>query len=211
MNPDSYSERTVRLRTRLREATAEAILEAAEHAFAEGGPKARMETIAARAGIAVGTLYNHFADREALWDELCRSRRAALLVRLDAALEAARGEPFAGALRAFLDAFVEHWDQHRRFLAVLIQAEPLGARSPRAGAKGGSMVQELLARARKLVRRGVAEGALRAEAADLYPALLLGMLRSVLFQHLDQAPPPAAKAQIDCMVDVFLNGAGQRP
>ena len=56
-----------RLRHRLREETVSAILEAAEHEFASDGlHAARMERIAARAGVAVGTLYNHFDDREAL-------------------------------------------------------------------------------------------------------------------------------------------------
>src|SRR5512133_2709447 len=132
MNPDSRhpSPRPVRLRDRLREATAEVILDAAEQAFAREGPKARMESIAARAGIAVGTLYNHFADREALWAELCRSRREALLVRLDGALAQSSALGFREALRAFLEAFLDHWTTHRAFLAVLIQAEPAGGRSP---------------------------------------------------------------------------------
>ena len=208
MNINSERPRA-RLRERLREATVEAILQAAEQAFAAEGPKARMESIAALAGIAVGTLYNHFADREALWEELCRSRREGLLVRLDGVLAATRDEPFAGALRSFLGAFVAHWAAHRDFLAVLIQAEPLGARSPR-DSRGRTMVEELVARGAVLVKRGMAAGALRPDGADLYPVLLLGMLRSILFQHLDQLPASQADAAIERLVDVFLHGAGRR-
>jgi AcrR family transcriptional regulator len=201
-------QRPPRLRERLREATAGAILDAAERAFAAEGPRARMESIAALAGIAVGTLYNHFADREALWGELCRSRRAALLVRLDAALDAAQGLPFEAALRGFLEALAAHWDAHRGFLAVLLRAEPAGGRSPREG-PGRSMADELGARAARLVGQGVAEGALRAEDADLYPALLLGMVRGVLLRELEggaaAGPPPVAR-----VVEVFLHGAGAR-
>src|SRR3974390_3055198 len=117
MNMDlSSGPAPVRLRQRLRQATVEAILDAAERAFTEEGPKARMESIAALAGLAVGTLYNHFADREALWAGLCRPRRGALLGRLDRALERSGGEPFQAALRAFLDALAAHWQGHRGFL-----------------------------------------------------------------------------------------------
>jgi AcrR family transcriptional regulator len=206
MNSNSHHERPVRLRERLREATAEAILAAAEEAFAAEGPKARMESIAARAGIAVGTLYNHFADRESLWRELCRSRREALLVRLDQALEASRSAPFEDALRAMLAAFVAHWAAHRGFVAVLMEHDP-PTRSP--GPRGGdrTMAQEMLDRVDALVRRGVEQGALRPEGADLYPVLLLGMLRSVLFHHLERAPSSAAEGEVERMLDLFLRGA----
>src|SRR5919206_3781985 len=103
MNPHSSHEKPVRLRERLREATRDAILAAAEQAFAADGPRARMESIAERAGIAVGTLYNHFEDRDALWKALGRSRREALLARVDAALAASRGQRFRDALGAFVD------------------------------------------------------------------------------------------------------------
>lgn len=212
MNPDSSTgaNRPVRLRDRLREATCEAILMAAEQAFAGEGPKARMESIAALAGIAVGTLYNHFADREALWAALCRSRREALLVRLDEALERSRDVPFAQALRAFLGAFAQHWAAHRGFLAVLIQAEPLGARSPRAESRDRTMAGELAARAGALVRRGIEDGDLRPDGAELDPVLLIGMVRAVLFKHLDDAAPPVSGAELDRLVDLFLHGAARQ-
>lgn len=199
----------MRLRDRLREATADAILAAAEEVFAAEGQRARMESIAARAGIAVGTLYNHFADREALWGALSRSRREALLVRLDEALERSRQLPFRAAVRAFLDAFATHWAAHRRFLAVLIQAEPIGARSPRAGGPGRTMAGELLERATALVRRGVEEGTLRAEGGALHPVLLMGMVRGVLFQHLDQASPPGMERDVEALLELFLHGAAR--
>jgi AcrR family transcriptional regulator len=209
MNPHSSSEKPVRLRERLREATAEAILEAAEEVFATDGPRARMESIAGRAGIAVGTLYNHFSDREALWRELCRSRREALLVRLDEALELSRNEPFEDALRAMLAAFVAHWAAHRGFVAVLMEHDPPTS-SPGPRSKNRTMAQEMLDRVDALVRRGAAQGALRPEGVDLYPVLILGMLRSVLFHQLEKAPSSAAAAEVERMLDLFLRGAGQR-
>ncbi len=206
MNTHSSHEKPVRLRERLREATVEAILNAAEDAFAEEGAKARMESIAARAGIAVGTLYNHFAAREALWTELCRSRREALLVKLDDTLQRVRQEPFEDALRAMLAAFVAHWAAHRGFLAVLMQVDP-PTTSPGPRAKDRTMAQEMLERVAALVRRGVAQGVLRAEGSELYPLLLLGMLRSVLFRRPEDVPSTAVAANVELMLGVFLRGA----
>src|SRR5512142_1387741 len=100
MNRGSSNQKCVRLRDRFREETSEAILAAAEEIFAEEGLHgARMESIAAGAGVAVGTVYNHFEDREALLQELIRSRRATLVGKLDAALAEGKDLPFREALR----------------------------------------------------------------------------------------------------------------
>src|SRR5512138_2747814 len=91
-----------RLRDRLREEYGRAILAAAEEVFAEDGlHAARMERIASRAGVAVGTLYNHFADKEALLAALARSRREGLFARVDASLAGVDGRPIAEQLHAF--------------------------------------------------------------------------------------------------------------
>jgi AcrR family transcriptional regulator len=207
MNPNSTSEKPVRLRERLREATSVAILSAAEQAFAEEGAKARMESIAARAGIAVGTLYNHFADREALWRAVCATHREALLARLDAALSEGRRRPFDEALGLFVDALVHHWAEHRGFLAVLVQTEPAGAR----GAKDQrNTAQEITARAARLVRRGAADGVLQDGAVDLHAAFLVGMMRQLLLldgEHAAAAPVAVRHA----VLDFFLHGAARRP
>src|SRR5512139_3867755 len=103
-----------RLRERLREETARAILEAAEEVFAQDGLQARMERIASEAGVAVGTLYNHFEDRAALVRSLVLSRRGALLSRVDEALAGVREAPVADQLRAFFTAVEEHARAHGR-------------------------------------------------------------------------------------------------
>ena len=65
MNRDSHSE--PKLKTRLRAETARVITAAAEEVFAAKGlHDAKVEEIAARAGVSVGTVYNHFEDRDGL-------------------------------------------------------------------------------------------------------------------------------------------------
>ena len=210
MNSHSSSEKPVRLRARLREATCEAILAAAEQAFAEEGARTRMESIAARAGIAVGTLYNHFADREALWEALRRSRRDALLSRVDAVLEALRGAPFPSALRAFLGALEAHWAEHRGFFTRLAYAELTVSQAGERAQRDLTLTEELVARVERLVRLGVADGTLRGEGADLYPVLLVGMARAVMVRELLRGTSVPSEA-LDRLVEVFLSGAGRRP
>src|SRR5439155_24611613 len=96
MNPNSSSEKRVqKLRSRQREEAGRAMMAAAEQVFAARGLSgASMNEIAARAGVAVGTLYNHFQDREALLEALLDARRAELKDRLDASVHAGARAPF---------------------------------------------------------------------------------------------------------------------
>jgi len=204
MNRDSQPRRRVRLKDRHREQTADAILSAAEEIFASDGlHAARMEAIAARAGIAVGSLYNHFESRRDLLGALVRARREALLARADEALAAPRA--FADGLRLLLGALFEHWALHGRFLTALIGSEYAGAVS---GPRGRAILDELHDRAARLARRGLEEGALDPADADLHAAVLLGMVRGVVRQIPLESGAPAAAERV---ARIFLHGAGRRP
>src|SRR4051794_41806168 len=92
MNLSSPSEPRLKLREWLRGATRDAILEAAARVFSSGGAThARMEDIAASAGVAVGTVYNYFEDRTALVTALLDGRRRDMFEALDAAVAPAAG------------------------------------------------------------------------------------------------------------------------
>ena len=193
-----------RLRHRLRDETVRAILEAAEHEFASDGlHAARMERIAARAGVAVGTLYNHFADREALVLALARLRREGLLARVDAALSSVASGPVEPQLRAYLGAVVEHARAHGRFLAALVQAGegPARARPP------APLLDELTARVQTIIGRGVASGELRRDEADVFALGFVGMVRLVLTRAIERDAFPAFEREGEALLDLFLRPA----
>lgn len=192
-----------RLRDRLREATSAAILAAAEAAFAEVGLRAaRMEQIAARAGVAVGTLYNHFEDKDALVRALIETRRRDLLDRIDAALEGAEALPFDAQLRRFLAALFAHGAQHGALLAALVQAGEGPAQTTSA------LVTTLNERAATLMARGVASGALRPEVANLHAIAFVGIARAAFLRALQERPGAVGEEDVTPLVDLFLRGAG---
>src|SRR5512138_1360502 len=191
-----------RLRDRLREEAARAILEAAERVFASDGLNARMERIAEAAGVAVGTLYNHFEDRAALVRSLVESRRGDLLSRVDDALAALGDDaPVETRLHAFFAAVEVHARAHGRLLQVLMQAGegPGQAKPPK------SLLEELARRTSAIVARGVERGELRDDPAKVFGPALVGIARVVLLRVVAGAGEPGETAA--AIVDLFLRGA----
>lgn len=83
----------------------EALLSAARDALLGGDTDTHVEEIARRAGVAVGTLYRHFATREALVEEVYRKEVAELCAAPAKLLD--QHNPHE-ALRRFLLLLVDH-------------------------------------------------------------------------------------------------------
>jgi TetR/AcrR family transcriptional regulator len=138
-------------------ATRQALLAAAAASFAEHGfAGARVDEIAARAGVNKALIYAHFGDKDGLYREVISSRLAAPEV----------GGTVAGAAgpRAALEALVRWWFR-------LLASDPAFARllawdllsgTPRRRAILLESAAPALALVGDLVRRGVAAGELRA-------------------------------------------------
>src|SRR3954467_3770631 len=82
----------------------EALLAAAAGAFTEEGSAASLEDIARRAGVGIGTLYRHFATRQALLEAVYFDEVEALC---QSAIDVAHAPPW-DALEAWLRRFVEY-------------------------------------------------------------------------------------------------------
>lgn len=96
----------------------ELLLAAARSAFTERGAEAALEDIARRAGVGVGTLYRHFANRQELIE-------AVYVEEVEALCRSA--EDFAGeepwdALVHWFDRFVEYVTTKRALLAEMVSS-----------------------------------------------------------------------------------------
>jgi AcrR family transcriptional regulator len=210
MNHGSESEGAhQKLRDRVREATAQAILTAAEELFADAGlHAARMDEIAARAGVSVGTLYNYFEDREALLAGLLEARQRELIGAVDAAVAAGAGRPFVERLRGLLFVLLDHCEGHRKFLHIALQREVALAKTERAARRKEDTMRELHSRIDKLMKQGAAQGALRPETADLAPVFLMGMMRALVIRSVILDDRRGLLAEVDRLLDGFLHGLG---
>lgn len=205
---DEASHTQTPLRARLREEVRIAILDAAESVLARDGFNAgRMEDIARSAGVAVGTVYNHFADRDSLLQSLLESRRGELLGRLDRALATA-GPAFRDQLAAFVEAVFAHARTHRSLLALLVQDQGLALKARLSPSRESRTLEQLRARALQVVTAGIEEGALRRRDSALWPDLLVGAVRALLLRELAPAAELRKPAPVRPLIEFFLQGAG---
>ena len=191
------------MRRALRETVRLAILDAAEELIARHGlHDTALLQIARHAGVAVGTLYNYFTDRDALIRGLFESRRANFRPRLLAALDAGRDLAFEPRLRRFVREVFETFESHRKFLKVAIEnehAKPSGSTTP----------QDLLAGVRDIVAAGVREGAVPAGKAELLPLAITAMIKSVAVHRIQAGGELDGDA--DTVIALVLHGVGSEP
>lgn len=204
--------KTPSLRLRLKEEARNAILDAAEQVLAEQGLNAaRMDDIASRVGVSVGTLYNYFEDKQRLLEALREVRGRELLTRLDAELERSQGAPYRERLHGLLRSIFEHTRTHFRLFTLLLEDRARGGTGKEDLSHHREMSREVTRRVELLTHQGVKEGALRPGDAAHYPMLLLGMVQSALVRQFLEHQPEPAEALIAPLLRCFLDGAAPRP
>ncbi len=189
----------------MRDAARDAILDAAEEIIAERGlHQASMSEIAARAGVAVGTVYNHFADRDTMVRALFRARRAVISPEIVRLAETRRGAAFEHRLRGLVRDVLELLERNRRFCKVALESEQI-TNEPASGGNRPVMTA-LHAAMAEILATGAEEGAVRAGDVDRLVRLLLGAMRGLLRYRLETGGPFTDDAEL--VVDVFLRGIG---
>jgi AcrR family transcriptional regulator len=210
--PNAAAEQNQRAgRARRAAARRAAILEAALDEFsARGFAAARLDDVARRAGVAKGTIYLHFKDKEALFQELVRTMLSPLVMTLEQLR--ASDVPIRVVLERFADLFVrEIYGTRRRDVARLVITE--GSRFPSiAEFYYREVVERGIAAMRALIERAVGRGELSHTALARFPQLVVapGLVAIIWvglfdrFAHLDVAGMMRAHIEI-------LLGSGSEP
>ena len=187
-----------------------AILDAAEVVFAERGfHGARIQDIAKRARIAVGTVYNHFEDKDAVLTALLEQRAEEMVSQLRPRADDARS--FALRLRARVARVLTYVEHHRAFFAIANEhglfagtAAP-GARATR---KRLRRVERFRVAFRALLDEGIASGDLEPLKGDTLVRFFGGTIRAFVLSSIEGSADVDASASM--VVDLFLHGAARR-
>ncbi len=162
----------------------QAIIEAALDEFiARGFAATRLDDIAKRAGVAKGTIYLHFKDKESMFEELIRTALVPMINRLHAP------PPSGGSVRDMIEGFAENFirevaSTRRGDIVRLIVAE--GPRFPAiADFYYREVVSKGLAGMRALIELGIARGEIRHKNLARFPQLMVApALIAVIWQSL---------------------------
>jgi AcrR family transcriptional regulator len=189
------------LRAKLRETVSETILDAAEAIALERGIEATTAAdIAARAGVAVGTLYNYFPDRDGIFLALFRTRRTQLLPALELAARRSAELPFEERLRAYIRdlfaAFASKYDFVK--LAVLTDGE-------RIKGKDKSLMMQLQSDLEGILRDAAARKQVPAARVVPLSRMLQGAMKSILVWRVTEGDA-LGPADANLVVDTFLHG-----
>lgn len=150
----------------------EAILEAALAEFAASGfAAARLDDVARRAGVAKGTIYLHFRDKESLFQELVRAMLSPVVGLIETLPIVDR--PVRAVFDGIVDLFVREIVATRRKDVIrLIITE--GHRFPTlAEFYYREVISRVLASLRPLLARAAAQGELTSDAVVRFPQLLI--------------------------------------
>jgi AcrR family transcriptional regulator len=167
----------------------DAILDAALDEFsAKGFASARLEDVAKRAGIAKGTIYLYFADKESLFQELIRAKMVPVVGSLELAF--ATNLPLRTIVEQAVEIFVrEVYDTRRKLVIRLMISE-----GPRFPALAEFYYREVLSRLLKalrgMLRNAHERGELAGDALVRFPMLLgapgiIAIVWSGLFERFE--------------------------
>jgi AcrR family transcriptional regulator len=146
------------------------VLDAAFDVFAVEGAEAPMDSVARRAGVGVGTVYRHFATKEALIEALVQVRFEEMHDRVEQALER-DDDAWAAIVELFEHAASLH--ARDRIFAEMNDPRQIPGVAP--------VLEELLAGWAKLIARAKAQGTLRADfEADDIPCVMCGLANVVM-------------------------------
>ena len=162
-----------------------AIIEAAMDEFiARGFAATRLDDVARRAGVAKGTIYLHFKDKESMFEELIRTAIVPLVIRLNST-----PPPPGASVRDMVEGFAQNFIKEvattrRGDIVRLIVAE-----GPRFPAVADFYYREVVTRGlagmRALIELGIARGEIKQKNLARFPQIMVApALIAVIWQSL---------------------------
>ena len=187
------------------------ILDAALDEFsARGFAAARLDDVAKRAGIAKGTIYLYFADKESLFQELIRFKMGPVVGTLESVFAA--DLPIRVIAEQAIEIFIrEIYGTHRKQVLRLIISE-----GPRFPALAEFYYREVLSRilkgVRTILRRAWARGELADDALVRFPQLVgaPGIIAIVWSGLFDRFEPLDVRGMMQAQFNYLFGTQGSR-
>jgi AcrR family transcriptional regulator len=189
---------------RARAATRAQLLASGRALFAELGlHKVTTHDIAAHAGVAAGTFYNHFSDKGALFRELTDAAIAELNRRLDECHESIEQDDTRPGVRAHAEALVGFAEDHRELLQILFSREA----DADAAAVESAVLDDMAASIAEVRAQSIAEGRMPAELdPTVLSQAIVGMWARVMAWWAEDPSRAPRESVIETLTQIQLGG-----
>jgi AcrR family transcriptional regulator len=177
----------------------------------KGMAAATMQEIADEAGVAKGTIYLYFRDRDELVEKTFETAITELHKRVDAAMSGTG--PFEDRLRAMITAAITFFRDNREFFRLyatlrIPEGTPQQQRRHQRNCK--PQYQSRIERFATILQEAMDRGEIRPmNARRLAMFLIEGINAIVIDRVMEEAPPPETD-DVEMMVSVILEGIATR-
>ena len=178
----------------------------------KGMAAATMQEIAREAGVAKGTIYLYFRDRDELVEKTLETAITQLYDRIDLALR--EEAPFADRIRGVIAAKLEFFSKHREFFRLYLSLRmPEGSPQQQRRQKRTCQPQyrARIQQMADVLSEAMEKGEVR--RADPYRLALFIVEGStaVVLERISEDAPPPENEDVDLIVQTILDGISIRP
>ena len=184
------------------------IQDAAMRVIARKGMSATtIADIAAEAGIAKGTIYLYFRDRDELVEKTFERAMAQLHARIDAALQSKK--TFDAQLRAMIAAKIEFFREHREFFRLYLslrypEGNPQQQRRQKRTCQ--PQYQARLNAFAKLLEEAMGRGEIRKMDPNRLALLIVEASNAIIVERVVEEAPPPEEQDVELIASAILNG-----
>lgn len=177
----------------------------------KGMAAATMQEIAEEAGVAKGTIYLYFRDRDELVEKTFESSMGQLMLQIDEALD--RDIPFEEKIRAVIGAQLAFFAANREFFRLYISLRmPEG--TPQQQRRQKRTCQPQYAnRVQKLadvLEQAMERGEIRRVDAHRLALFIIEGSTAVTIERLSEESSPSAEADVELIAGLILDGIRKR-
>lgn len=166
---------------------------------------ATMQEIAAEAGVAKGTIYLYFKNRDDLVQRTADVAVSQLLETLETTLASPR--PLPQQLRALIEAKLRFFDTHREFFRLYLSLSQGDADSPaQARRRHRPQYQLYLDRMTVFFREAGEHGELEPLDPFRLARFVAEGINAIILRRLYEESPPPVESDVDWMVKMLLDG-----
>jgi len=208
-NPSKTKQPKSKSRRRRKEARPTEILQAAVEEFAENGfAGAKIDAIAARAGVAKGTVYLYYSTKEEIFEAIVRDKVSPVFKMVSGIVKLWPGSQ-AGLLKKIISRFYSEMvenDDRRMILHTLI------SESDRFEHLAAFYHKEILQPARKMIggiiRKGIQNGEFRDTPIKNEPAVIMGpaMMAAIWKMTFEKTEKLQTKRWLEAHLDLVVHG-----